>query len=223
MQAAFEYLDGLPFIDMQPDIISANLPWVSPEHLNSWLVTNQAILESWTDIEALAGNLVDLSGLRSSIEANIAAVESYLTLPQKLQEYLHFREKYLYEILANVQAIQDLLGGWLYENGARFKAWVDVFQSLSQLWDTWQAIVDVFIDHDLQCGVCRNERWNLQHWLWIIIGAIIPEIPVIQMPSWPDIELDFSNIDLSLVISYPEFDFNFYNVNLPTAPTASLT
>jgi hypothetical protein len=71
--------------------------------------------------------------------------------------------------------------------------------------------------------VCRNERWNLQHWLWIIIDAIIPDIPIIRMPKWPDIEIDFSQIDLNLDITYPVLSFGFYPVELPDMPTLSLS
>jgi hypothetical protein len=95
--------------------------------------------------------VLDANGLIASIEANIATVESYLTLPEKLQEYLHWREKYLYQILANVQAVQDLMGGWLYENGERFKSWVEVFILVTKLWETWQAILNIFLDYDVQC------------------------------------------------------------------------
>lgn len=83
--------------------------------------------------------------------------------------------------------------------------------------------MDVFNDYEVECGECRNERWNLQHWLWIIISAIIPPIPIIQMPRWPDIELDFSDIDLSLDIAYPVFNLNFYPVALPDVPAPSVS
>lgn len=94
---------------------------------------------------------------------------------------------------------------------------------MTKLFELWQAILDVFLNYDLECGVCRNERWNLQHWLWIIIGAIIPEIPVIQMPRWPDIGLDLSNVNLNLNIAYPNLDFGVYPVSLPDAPNMNLT
>lgn len=43
------------------------------------------------------------------------------------------------------------------------------------------------------------------------------------MPRWPDIELDFSDIDLSLNIAYPVFNLNFYPVALPDAPAPSIS
>lgn len=91
------------------------------------------------------------------------------------------------------------------------------------MFDLWQVLLDVFNDYEVECGECRNERWNLQHWLWIIISAIIPPIPIIQMPRWPDIELDFSDIDLSLDIAYPVFNLSFYPVSLPDAPAPSIS
>jgi len=111
----------------------------------------------------------------------------------------------------------------MYENGKRFKSWVETLQLVTKLFETWQAILDVFLNYDLECGVCRNERWNLQHWLWIIIGAIIPEIPVIQMPRWPDIGLDFSNIDLNLNIAYPDISISGYPAEFPDMPNANIS
>lgn len=100
---------------------------------------------------------------------------------------------------------------------------MEAFILITKLFDLWQVLIDVFNDYEVECGECRNERWNLQHWLWIIISAIIPEIPIIQMPRWPDIELDFSDLDLSLDIAYPVFNLSFYPVDLPDAPAPTLS
>ena len=43
------------------------------------------------------------------------------------------------------------------------------------------------------------------------------------MPRWPDIELNFTDIDLSLDIAYPVFNLSFYPVQLPDAPTPTLS
>ena len=93
---------------------------------------------------------------------------------------------------------------------------------MAQLLKPWQELLDVFSRYEAQCTVCRNERWNLQHWLWIIIPSVIPPLPVTKMPRWLDIELDFTDIDLSLDIAYPVFDLNFVPVIVPDAPTPSI-
>jgi hypothetical protein len=43
------------------------------------------------------------------------------------------------------------------------------------------------------------------------------------MPRWPDIELDFSDIDLAFDIAYPVFNLSFYPITLPDMPTPSFT
>jgi len=93
---------------------------------------------------------------------------------------------------------------------------------MSQLLEPWQELLDVFSQYEAQCTVCTNERWNLQHWLWIIIPAAIPPLPVTKMPRWMDIELDFTDIDLSLDIAYPVFDLNFVPVIIPDAQSPSI-
>lgn len=84
-------------------------------------------------------------------------------------------------------------------------------------------LIDVFDDYEESCAVCHNEQWNLQEWLWITISAVIPPIPVVKMPRWPDIELDFSDIDLGIDIAYPVFNLSFYPLALPDMPSPNFS
>ncbi len=146
-----------------------------------------------------------------------------MTLPEQLQNLFYLKEKFLYEILKNVSAVQQLMGGWLYDNGERFKTWVETFILVTKLWDLWQVLIDIFDEYEESCAVCHNEQWNLQEWLWVIISAVIPPIPVVQMPRWPDIELDFSDINLGIDIAYPVFNLSFYPLALPDMPSPSFS
>jgi len=47
---------------------------------------------------------------------------------------------------------------------------------------------------------------------------IIPKIPVIQFPKWPDIILDLHNIRAGMVIYMPEFKFNLRPFIIPSLP-----
>lgn len=51
---------------------------------------------------------------------------------------------------------------------------------------------------------------------------IIPSIPVIQFPRWPNIVLDLSDIQLGINISVPDFQFNLTPIKLPDLPSLSL-
>lgn len=224
IQAAFEYLSLLPMVDVHPEVISLDLPWMDRSALQSWIYRNEAILAQWEALPQNAlWNAVDAGGLISSIRSNIETVRTYMTLPEQLQNLFYIKEKFLYEILKNVHAIQQLMGGWLYDNGERFKTWVETFILITKLWDLWQILIDIFDDYEESCAVCHNEQWNLQEWLWIIISAVIPPIPVIKMPRWPDIELDFSDLDIGIDIAYPVFNFSFYPLELPDMPSPNFS
>jgi hypothetical protein len=113
---AFEYLGTLPIIDVHPETINFEIPWVGKQEAQSWLIRNQAILDAWQHLPADAVNSVDIGTMISSIQSNIEIVRSYLDLPEKLQNLFYIKEKLLYGIVQNVSAVQNLLGGWLYTN-----------------------------------------------------------------------------------------------------------
>lgn len=51
---------------------------------------------------------------------------------------------------------------------------------------------------------------------------VIPKIPIIQFPKWPDIVLDLHNIRAGLIIFLPEFKFNLRPIQLPNLPALFL-
>ena len=79
-------------------------------------------------------------------------------------------------------------------------------------------LIDLFVDYNASCSVCHNERYNLTYWLIKLISSLIPQIPVIQFPKWPDIILDLHNIRAGLNILVPEFNFKPVPINLPQLP-----
>jgi hypothetical protein len=91
---------------------------------------------------------------------------------------------------------------------------------------SWQLLVDVFVDYEASCHECKNERNDLQTFIWELVSAVVPQIPVIEFPKWPDIIVDLHNIRANLDISLPEFKVsvrpfifpNLPNLNLPDSP-----
>jgi hypothetical protein len=59
---------------------------------------------------------------------------------------------------------------------------------------SWQMLLDIFSDYDAECHECKNERSDLQTTIWSLISMVIPSIPVIVFPKWPDIIVDLHNI-----------------------------
>ncbi|HRI35735.1 MAG TPA: hypothetical protein PK765_01355 [bacterium] len=169
-------------------------------------------------------NQVDLKTgpMLSSLERNIKTIEEYKNFPDKLLKYLKYKEIYAEQILCNIEAIEFMLGGWLADNAKRFKTWVELYLLIKTILKSWQVIIDFFVDLDAECGVCRNERYDLKHFLFKILSAVIPSPPIIRFPKWPDIILDLHSIRAGLRIPFPEFDFRVVPLVLPRLPELHL-
>lgn len=86
------------------------------------------------------------------------------------------------------------MGEWIHRNGLRFKSWVEAFTLIKAALQSWQLLLDVFIDYETSCHECKNERYDFFDFLWKLVSVVIPELPVIEFPKWPDIVIDLHHI-----------------------------
>lgn len=123
-----------------------------------------------------------------------------------------------------------MVGGWIRDNGRRFRAWVEFYILLKAMLKSWEPLPDIFTNYKKGCGVCRNERYDLKHFQFKLISAIIPKLPILRFPRWPDIVLDLSDIRFGITLRMPEFKLNMSpirlpdlgNLTLPRGPNVSL-
>jgi hypothetical protein len=237
IKAAYEFMSNLPLIQIEPEQYTVRVPWISPEDIDKWLVHAELTYAQWKAEIARAKaawgkmdngeaivNQVDLQTgpTLSSLERNIRTIQEYKNFPDKLLKYLKYKEIYAEQILCNIEAIEFMLGGWLADNAKRFKTWVELYLLIKSLLKSWQVIIDFFVDLDSECGVCRNERFDLKHFLFKILSGIIPTPPIIRFPKWPDIILDLHNIRAGLRIPIPEIDIRIVPLTLPQLPKLAL-
>ncbi len=93
---------------------------------------------------------------------------------------------------------------------------------IKTLLKSWQLIIDIFNDYEDQCHDCKNEQYDLQYFKWKLISIVIPDIPVIIFPKWPDLILDLHNIRVGLNIKLPEFNINHRPLVIPRIPNLEL-
>jgi hypothetical protein len=160
--------------------------------------------------------------LLASINENLKRIEEYKNFPVKLQKYITWKQRYLAQILCYIETVQEMTTGWLKDNSIRFRKWAELWVLIRAIADGWQPLLDTLSQKDAQCAVCHNERYNAKQWKYKIISLLIPSIPVIQFPRWPDIVLDLSDVRLGFNISMPNFQFNLKPIRLPSLPTLSL-
>lgn len=55
-----------------------------------------------------------------------------------------------------------------------------------------------------------------------MISAVMPKLPIIQFPKWPDIILDLHNVRAGIVLYLPDFEINLRPIVLPTLPDLKL-
>lgn len=178
------------------------------------------------------GAIIDAQNLIESLEKNIEILEKWKKLPEDINDLIRIRETRLEQLVCNFETMLEVWVVWISENGKIFRAWVDLYITVKAILKSWQLLVDVFIDFEAECKSCKNERHDLMSFIWKLISFIIPSIPIIQFPKWPDIWLDLHNINVWIEVWFPEFEMNLRPIDipvrlpdlyLPDAPTISLT
>lgn len=234
MKSAYTFLGKLPFLNIRQVDVNINVPWILPAELDQY---ERKLKEYQREVENALKNWcasgeseeclkakarLQSLGFYSSIQQNLKRIEEYRRFPEKLQKYVTWKEKLLYELLCNIQALEKMTFGWVKDNGVRFQKWAELYVLIKAIAESWQPLVDIFAKTNASCGVCRNERHNSQKWKFKLISAIIPQIPVISFPKWPDVILDLSDVRLGVDISLPNFNFRLSPVKLPSLPNLSL-
>lgn len=250
IKAVYEFLSNLPMIAISPEKVYVNVPWVDINTVNKTLSDFQITKQQWTEElkrakeawsfwEACSGTpeeikeceaqneaaskvIVDAESLINSIDQNIETLQDYKNFPEKLHKLIKYKEIRLEQILCNIETISYILWWRIWDNWKRFKAWVELYVLIKAILKSWQLLIDIFLDYDAECIECKNERYDLRHFIWKLISMVIPKIPVIQFPKWPDIYIDLHNIRVWILVGIPEFEFNLRPILLPTLPNLYL-
>jgi hypothetical protein len=206
MRAAFQFIGQIPLVRVEQVAVPISIPWVLPQDLDryarslkqyereiararsAWCAdtTSQACIDSHTTL--------DTSAIQSKISQTLRRIEEWRRFPEKLQKYVIWKQRYLTQILCNIDALERMINGWYRDNGIRFKKWAEFYVLMKTIVQTWQPLLDLFKEKDASCAVCQNQRWDLKYWKFKLLSAVIPQMPILQFPRWPDIVLDLSDI-----------------------------
>jgi hypothetical protein len=234
IKSAYTLIGKLPFITIQQSNIPLNIPWINKNELDRYTRSLEGYKKEIDNAQKnLCINdpspacLAKKASLKSSpfvgsILENLKRIEDYKRFPMKIQKYITWKERYIAQVLCNINTIQYITGWWLRDNGIRFRKWAELYVLIRAIAEGWQPLLDIFSDTSKSCGVCRNERNNLQYWKFKLLSMLIPSIPVIKFPKWPDIILDLSDIRFGISISMPNFDPRISPIRLPNLPSLSI-
>ncbi len=230
IRSVYDFLGNIPLVSVKPQQVNIEIPWVDQNTINKTLLDWRIKHKQWQSqswkIQGSAKyspkTKSDYTKLISSLDKNIQTLESYREIPAKLSSMFNKKQEWLGQILCNVESVSALTWGWIDQNGKRFKAWVELYVLIKAILKSWQLLVDVFADYDSECHECKNERNDLLNFEFKLIDMVIPKIPVIKFPKWPDVILDLHNIRAGLVIKMPDFNVTQRPIVLPTLPKLQL-
>lgn len=230
VREAYEFISTLPLVNLEQETLYVNIPWISDIEINRAKESWNKSLNQWekelnkykTSSNYNEKVWTQINWLIWSIRKNIQVIEEYKKIPEKVKALINKKQDYLDQILYNVEIISEFVWGRIWKNWERFKAWVELYILIKAVLKSWQSFVDIFIEYDEECHECKNERHDLLDFQFELISMLVPKIPVVEFPKWPDIILDFHNIRASIDVSIPDFEVKHTTINLPNLPKLSL-
>lgn len=231
------YVNKLPLVDLQSRSILIKIPAISQKEiikmqneLKNWVVAAKAELKRakavWECDKKVTNKtvcdklVVDVGGLIQKVEKNIKTLEEYKKLPRKILEWRNIHMKYIYQIICYLDTIINYMGGYIKKQEVRIKEWIDLIKKIRETLKSWSLAANLMVDY-MKCDSCKTERNTLISLLMNFM-VVIPELPVIPMPKWPDFYFDFSQIKLGLKIIWPDVKFKAEQVIFPSLPTLTI-
>ncbi len=161
----------------------------------------------------------DWTKMQNQIYANLRILQEYRNFPFEVYEWIHVIDRYVSEIISLVSNTIWYLSYWTSVNSERFVWYVDAIILAINIIKTYQIVIDFSKEWSKNCGTCSRDTYDQYSCKLSILCKWI-NLPIIQIPNFklPNITLDLSNIDLSLDIVLPSFNFQPVKIALPEIP-----
>lgn len=143
-----------------------------------------------------------IEGLKTALEANLQTMESYKDGQKTLLNMRMNLQKSLSKLIESVNTQSEFLDSWSQSVLSRVGEWKQAQKILHSTLDVWQLVPDIFIGFDRSCQTCIVDRGTMLPWLLkTFLGG--HKLPVIKLPRYPDLSMDFSNVGGKMQVSIP--------------------
>jgi hypothetical protein len=229
-------IESLPFLTVKREDMEIVVPWVDFEsagnfkgELERWEEKNKKMIEAYiesieklfegknvsTDARASFENFKQKAQqFLSSISLSIENIDKLQNLPFLLKEFDQQIQNLLGDVLSYITAISDMLFAWGERQQriiSQYKVFFQTLKNLQKMLKNLQAIFDGF---DKSCRTCKADAYSQNGALFQLLGAFIPEPPVVTFPKLPDITIDLSHISTQTEIILPRITLKKEPVSL---------
>jgi len=228
---ALTYLNSMPLIQINTETVYFSIPSLSKEewqkYQSEWQIwvkdakkEVKDITDDWIDL-GFSAELTQVEEFIGSMEANIQVIDEYLELPKEIVKFRQAEITLVKQIVCYLDAIITYTGGYLKVQIERIDAWKKFIKDIKEAFESWSLLFQLSIDYQDSCDQCTTQRGSLIE-LLMKLFIFIPDIPIIDLPKWPDIVIDVSQIQAGVTISWPDVKFQSDPLILPDIPPLDL-
>ncbi|MDF2379671.1 MAG: S-layer homology domain-containing protein [Candidatus Gracilibacteria bacterium] len=161
---------------------------------------------------------VNVTPLVSGIQKNIEALEVWKDFPRQLAKYLNIVEFYTAQIVNMIDQLTGTVLRWWSEFQKKLDLWIDAAFFYYEFVAMVKLLIDILKGYNKSCGLCTSDRLTLKSLLLKVLFGVVPNFPIIDFPSWPDVNLDFTDVQLGIDVTVPVFDVKAVELKWPELP-----
>jgi len=161
--------------------------------------------------------VADLDTFIKSIQENIEVIQSYLTFPRDFILLKKQLADYMKAVACYLDSWTQMFGGWFMTIQNQLIGYAEVVFTIIEIVKQIEKLIDVFVSFEDSCDICTNERFANFGW-FTLLGLVLPEIPIIKFPKWPDLVIDMTDVKIEINIELPLVHFVLEPIKLFKIP-----
>lgn len=230
-------LSNFPFVKLEGKEIVIKVPAISPKEIakykiqaDAWVKHMENELQKYNAWNCAANEnrkticdkiVVNMQNLMASVKRTMDLLDKLTNLPKDILQFKTIQARYATQIICYLDAIMNYTGGYIKRQQKIIQSWIKTIQDVIKTFKQWKLILDLSIDYQQSCDKCKSDRFGKLGLLMQLFVAL-PDIPIVPLPKWPDIVVDFSQIKTGIKIVWPDVVFRPEPIILPNLPDITL-
>ena len=229
-------INSIPLIQVESKEVLIRIPALSKDELvkwkrqaDAWLKYEESEIERFLNYYKCDAEkdetrktlcdkfVVNTKKLTQSVRDLMGKIDKIANLPRDVLNWKTLESKYATQIICWLDAIMEFTGGYVRKQSKIVKSWIKAAEDAVRTFQSWKAVLNLAADYQKSCDQCKNDRFSKLNILMKLFAAI-PDLPVIPLPKWPDIVVDFSQLKTGVKVVWPDLKFKAESVRLPDLP-----